>query len=109
MNNTMFTIITIVIIAVVTFILRSLAFFAFPEGKEIPRVVQKLGTTLPYGIMAFLVVYCLKDTVVTAHPYGIPEAIALVLTAGLQAWRRNSLLSVLIGTAGYMIMVQFIF
>lgn len=109
MNKTLYTIITIAIIAVVTLLLRSFAFIAFPEGKEIPKFVKRLGKTLPYGIMAFLVVYCLKDTAVLSYPYALPEIISVALVAGLQVWHRNSLLSVLLGTICYMVLVQFVF
>lgn len=109
MSNTMFSVITIAIVAGVSLLLRSFAFIAFPSGKKIPRFIEKLGDTLPYGIMAFLVIYCLKDITPLAYPYGIPEVISVLLVAVLQIIRRNSLLSVLLGTICYMLLVQFIF
>ena len=38
-----------------------------------------------------------------------PQAIAVAVTAGLHLWRKNTLLSVLGGTAVYMLLVQFVF
>ena len=56
-----------------------------------------------------LVVYCLKDTVLTRAPFGAPELIAGLAVVGLQAWKRNSLLSILGGTMIYMVLVQAVF
>ncbi len=109
MNNTLYTFITVAIVSGVTILLRFFAFFAFPEGKEIPKVIKRLGDTLPYGIMAFLVIYCLKDIKILSYPYGIPELISVAVVAALQVWKRNSLLSVLVGTVCYMVLVQTVF
>lgn len=108
MNN-VHSLLIIAVIAVVTYILRGAAFVLFPKGKEIPQFVQKLGSVLPYGIMGLLVVYCLKDVSVVSAPHGIPELIAVLAVVILQALKRNSLLSVLLSTILYMLMVQFIF
>lgn len=107
--NITFSVITVAIVAAVTLLLRSFPFFAFPKGSEIPPIITRLGEVLPYGIMGFLVVYCLKDTVVLSYPYALPQIISVVLCAALQAWRKNSLLSVLAGTACYMFLVQAVF
>ena len=64
---------------------------------------------LPPAIIGMLVIYCLKDTVVTAAPYGAPELIAALCVVGLQVWRRNSLVSILSGTVVYMLLVQLVF
>ncbi len=108
-SHTLHTLLTVAIVSVVTILLRSFAFIAFPNGKKIPAVIEKLGNTLPYAIMSFLVIYCLKDIVPTVYPHGIPELISVLFVAVLQIWRRNSTLSVLAGTALYMILIQFVF
>lgn len=109
MNKTLFSLISVAIIAVITYFIRSLAFIAFPKGKEIPMAVRRLSNTLPYGIMGLLVVYCLKDTSILLYPYGLPELISVALVVGLQAWKRNSLFSVLAGTVCYMILIRAVF
>ena len=40
---------------------------------------------------------------------GLPEAIALAAVAGSYLWKRNSILSVVLGTVLYMFLVQSIF
>ena len=64
---------------------------------------------LPAAIIGMLVVYCLKDTVVTSAPFGAPELLAGLAVVSLQAWKRNSLLSILGGTILYMVLVQAVF
>ena len=56
-----------------------------------------------------LVVYCLKDIAPSVRPFGIPELIAAACVAGVQVWKRNSLISILAGTLIYMILVQLVF
>ena len=95
--------------AVVTILLRFLPFLIFRKGRPIPAYVAYLGDVLPQAIIGMLVIYCLKDTVVTAAPFGAPEAIAALSVVALQVWRRNSLVSILSGTVVYKLLVQLVF
>jgi branched-subunit amino acid transport protein AzlD len=61
---------------------------------------------MPAGIMLILVAYLLRAVTVFRPPYGIPEAIALSATIGLQLWRRSGALSILGGTALYVVLVN---
>ena len=45
----------------------------------------------------------------SVHPFGIPELIAVTCVAGVQVWKRNSLISILTGTVIYMVLVQMVF
>lgn len=100
---------TCAVAAVVTAALRFAPFLIFGKGKQTPPLVTYLGKVLPYAIMGMLVVYCLKDVHVTAAPYGIPELLGCLIVAGLHIWKRNTLLSIAVGTVSYMLMVQFLF
>ena len=103
---------TMVIILAVTLgtqITRWLPFLMFPENKQPPKVVLYLGRVLPPAMMGLLVVYSLRSTDLLGGSHGIPEAIAVAVTAGLHLWRRNTLLSILAGTACYMALVQLVF
>ena len=95
------------VMAAVTVLLRALPFLIF--RKKVPAYVTYLGKVLPPAIIGMLVIYCLKDTAVTAPPFGAPELIAGALVVLLQAWKRNALLSILGGTAAYMLLVQLVF
>lgn len=101
-------IITIAAIVFGTLVTRFLPFLIFPPTKKPPAYIQYLGTVLPYAVMGLLVVYCLKDAVFTSYK-GLPEVISIAITIILQAWRRNSLLSIAFGTVLYMFLVQKVF
>jgi branched-subunit amino acid transport protein AzlD len=46
---------------------------------------------------------------ITAAPHGLPEFISCALVAGLHLWKRNTLISIVGGTACYMLLVQLVF
>ena len=95
--------------AAVTALLRFAPFLIFGKGRKTPALVTYLGKVLPCAIMGMLVVYCMKDVAVTAWPHGIPELLGCAIVALLHIWKRNSLLSIGVGTVAYMLMVQFLF
>ena len=99
--------ILVAVMSAVTVLLRALPFLVF--RKKVPAYVTYLGRVLPPAIIGMLVIYCLKDTTVTAAPFGAPELIAGALVVALQAWKRNALLSILSGTAVYMLLIQLVF
>ncbi|MEG0077222.1 branched-chain amino acid transporter permease [Anaerorhabdus sp.] len=103
------TIIIIIVIALGTMITRFTPFILFPESKELPPIITFLGKTLPPSMMGLLVVYSLKSVTILQFPYGIPEAISLIVITILHLWKRNVLLSIGIGTLLYMILIQYIF
>ena len=97
----------VAVMAGVTMLLRFLPFLLF--RKQAPPYIVYLGEVLPSAIIGMLVVYCLKDTVMTRAPFGAPELIAGLSVVGLQVWKRSALLSILGGTVIYMILVQAVF
>ena len=97
----------VAVMAGVTVLLRFLPFLLF--RKKTPPYIIYLGKVLPAAIIGMLVIYCLKDVSLRAAPHGLPEGIAAVCVAGLQAWKRNSLLSILGGTVLYMALIQLVF
>lgn len=101
--------IIVVIIAVVTVLLRFLPFIVFSGKRKTPEIVTYLGKVLPCAIMGMLVVFCLKGVSPTVYPYGLPELISCVLVVVLHVWKRNTLLSIVGGTACYMVLLQLVF
>ncbi|MGO5051219.1 branched-chain amino acid transporter permease [Lachnospiraceae bacterium LCP25S3_G4] len=99
----------ILAVALTTFGTRVVPFLIFPQGKEIPKLIQYLGKVLTPAVIGMLVVYCLKSTVVIRYPFGMPEFIAVLTVVGLHIWKRNNLLSIGVGTVLYMVLVQFVF
>ena len=99
----------ILIIAAITFALRATPFILFSRTGTIPKVITYLGNVLPPAVMGMLIIYCLRNVSVLNVPFGIPELIAVVTVAVLHLWRKNNLLSILGGTAFYMVLIQFVF
>lgn len=109
MPKTLYVLVQILVIALVTAALRFLPFLVFPDGKKRPAYIMYLGKVLPYAVMGMLVVYCLKSTQILAWPHGLPELIAVPCVVGLHLWKKNTLLSIFGGTAIYMVLLQLVF
>ncbi len=104
MNSSSHAAVLVAVMAGVTMLLRFLPFLVFK--KKTPGYITYLGRVLPPAMIGLLVIYCLKDVRVTEAPFGVPELAASLLVILLQAWKSNSLLSILAGTVGYMLLVQ---
>lgn len=89
----------------VTMLTRFLPFLIFGEKGETPAVISYLGRVLPYAVMAMLVVYCLKGLDFSAPGSFVPELLCTALVAGLHAWKRDTLLSIGVGTIAYMLLI----
>ena len=94
----------ILTMSAVTVMIRALPFIVF--SKRTPAYITYLGKVLPSAIIGMLVVYCLKDVAPFAAPFGIPELAAALCVAGVQIWKRNTIFSILAGTAVYMLMIR---
>ena len=105
----MHDIILIAVMTLVTMATRFLPFLIFGEKRKTPAIITYLGQVLPFAIMGMLVVYCLKDVAWLEAPFGAPEILGCAIVAALHLWKRNTLLSIGVGTAAYMLMVQLIF
>ena len=103
------SLIIIAAVALATMITRLLPFALFPDNRETPKYIEYLGKVLPYAIMGFLIIYCLKGVSLVSSPFGIPEAIAILFVVTLHLWKSNTLLSVAGGTVLYMLLVQAVF
>lgn len=97
----------ILVVSFVTIALRFLPFLVFRNNT--PQVILYLGKVLPYAIMGMLVVYCLKNVSFVDGSHGIPEAISIALVVLLHKWKHNTLLSILLGTIAYMLLIQMVF
>lgn len=106
MSNT-YIIAMIAVMSIVTMLLRFTPFLIF-GNRQTPAYIDFLGKYLPYAIMGMLVIYCLKNISFVSAPFGVPEIIAVLVTAGLHVWKRNTLISIICGTACYMILLQMI-
>lgn len=92
--------------ALTTMALRFLPFLVF--GNNTPKYISYLGKVLPTSIIALLVVYCLRDVSLITYPHGIPELIAGASVVIGQALKRNTVLSIILGTVIYMLLIRVI-
>lgn len=107
--NSSYTLIAILVVAAVTFGTRVAPFILFGKNKTTPRYIVYIGKYLPPAVIAMLIIYCLRNINLSEFPFGIPEAIGIVTVAILHMWKRNNLISIIGGTAMYMVAVQLIF
>ncbi len=92
----------IVVLALVTILIRFLPFLVL-KGRPTPAYIVYLGRVLPEASMAMLVVYCLKDTQWTSMGSIVPAIVGCLCVILTQACSKKTVLSVLLGTAVYMI------
>ena len=104
--NYMHSILIVAVVAIVTIALRFLPFFIFGGKRNTPEVILYLGKVLPYAIMGMLVIYCLRSIPTGSIKVGAAQLIACVTVVLLHLWKRNTLISIIGGTAVYMILVQ---
>ena len=94
----------IAVAAIVTLIIRAVPFVAFDGKREVPETVTYLGKVLPPAI-----IYCVKGINLFTGSHGIPELLSIAVVALLHIWKKNTLLSIAVGTILYMILVQVVF
>ena len=106
--TTLEQIVTILIAGFATVLTRFLPFVIF-KGKKIPKALDYLGFALPASVFGMLLVYCLKDTVVTSFPFALPAVLGLAVTSAIYLWKKNTLISIAAGTVFYMFLIQVVF
>lgn len=90
----------------ITFGLRALPFVIFHGKRKMPQSLIRLGQMLPAAIMAVLIIYCLKDGILAARTTGIAQLLAVLAVAITYKWKHNTMLSIVLGTAVYMLLIH---
>ena len=98
----------IAVVALVTALIRFLPFILFGNKRRVPPIVNRLGKTLPFAVMGMLVVYCLRNMSFSSVTAPLAEIIASLSVVLIHLWRRNTLLSIIVGTVCYMLLVQLV-
>ena len=101
-----YTLAAILVSVACTLSLRALPFLIFTKNRPMPEWLRRLGKTLPMAIMAVLVVYCLKDIPAQPIKAGVPQLLGVAIVALTYRWKRNTLLSIALGTVGYMLLIH---
>lgn len=104
-----YILLVIAVSALVTAAIRFLPFLIFNGSRSTPPIIDKLGKTLPYAIMAMLVVYCLKGVSFASLAGFVPSLLACAIVVLLHVLKRNTLVSIVGGTVIYMLLVQLVF
>ena len=107
MGKTGYLILVCAGVGVLSWCLRALPFLMFGRKGEPPKIVAYVGRVLSPAAIAMLVVYCYAGYAQgCARTCLVPELVAGAVTAALQLWRRNPLVSILAGTAIYMALMR---
>jgi branched-subunit amino acid transport protein AzlD len=104
-SDTPYLIAAVMIAATITFALRALPFTVI-EPLRGSRLARQLAVRMPAGLMLILVVYLLRDVPAEAPSAAVVSVVAVLLVAGLHWWRSNALLSIVTGTAFYVLAVN---
>jgi len=104
--STGYLIAVLAIVFWITLALRTLPFAALRTIRSSP-MVQELSTWMPVGILAILAATALRGTIAAA-PHAAPfAAVAIAVTIAVHlAFGRRTILSVGIGTAVYVILIN---
>ena len=95
----------VVVSAAVTWALRALPFAVLAPMRD-SAVIKYLSVHMPLGVMVMLAIYTLRGA---PGADGLRVAwlvIGVLVTAGLHLWRRQALLSILVGTATYVTLMS---
>lgn len=104
MESSAYLLTFIVVAALATFLTRLLPFVLLYRWAEHP-LLKHLGRYLPPVLMVLLLMYALKDALVTGERL-LPSLVALAVVAILHVMWRNPLVSILSGTGLYMFLTQ---
>ena len=109
-GKTLYVIIVIAAVGVLSWLIRALPFLLFGRGGEPPKVVAYVGRVLSPAAIAMLVVYCyagyVRDRPPLEHMGMLAELVAGAATVALH-WRwRCPPLSIAVGTILYMLLIR---
>lgn len=92
--------------SIVTIAVTAFSFVLFRGGRSMPDWMKRLGQILPSAIMAVLIVYCLKGAKSNLFGTGIPGIAAVLVVAVSYKWKHNTFISIIAGTAVYLVMLR---
>ena len=105
MSDVMRLFLMLCIAGAIMLLFRALPFVLFGK-REIPGSILYLGRVLPMAVMCILVLYCIKDISFSSAGGFVPYTVSLAVVAGVHIWKRSTALSILAGTACYMLLIR---
>jgi branched chain amino acid efflux pump len=104
--STSYVVAALTIVFTITFALRAVPFAALRTLRT-STMVQQLSVSMPVGILAILAVTALHSTIAAEPRASLHALLAVAVTAGVHlACGRRTILSVGIGTALYVVLVN---
>lgn len=106
MDSTAYILAFIAVATAATFATRVIPFLFLSRHHEHPLLIY-IGRYLPAAVMALLVmVFLIRSGSWTAPAFGTDALVPCAIVILLHLWRRNALLSIVAGTAIYMVIQQ---
>ena len=105
-NHVLHDVLLVAVTVLCTQCTRVLPFVLFGAKRTLPPSVIYLGRALPAAIIATLVVYCLKDVRFESFAQGPAALLSAALVAVLHWYKKNTLLSITLGTVCYMFLIR---
>ncbi len=105
MDDTQYLLAVTIVAAGVTWGLRALPFAILApirSSKLLPYVAERI----PIGVMVILTVYTLRHVNVIDPASVVPAMLGVVVTTVLHLWKANVLLSIVGGTASYVLLIS---
>ncbi len=113
------TFLILILLSLSVMITRFLPFLVFGRKGQTPKIIDYLGKVLPAAMMGLLVIYCFKDYDFPANIDAVFSSeflrsdffagcIAGIATAVIHLIKRNTILSIVLGTVLYMILINFL-
>lgn len=94
----------LIVTSLITLLIRALPFF-FGDKFKNSQFLRKFSNVLTPALIGMLVVYCLKDISFQDNS-GLASLICVGLCIITYIWKRKALLSIVIPTIVYMIMIN---
>lgn len=95
----------VLVSAAITWALRALPFAVLAPMRR-SRVVRYLSVHMPLGVMVMLSLYTLRGVPDSSASSNIAIGVALAVTVALHAWRKNALLSIVVGTCVHVVIAS---
>lgn len=105
LTNHRYLLIATLVMALATVIARALPFVLLYRFKHNPHL-QFIGRYLPPAVMLLLCIYCLRSAFLVPSREGFIALGCAALVALIHLWKRNALLSIGIGTAAYVALIN---
>lgn len=108
MSDSVYYVAAIVVAALVTFVLRLLP-FGMKAALAESRLIASLAVWIPLGAMVALALYALGKIDFSSATSAAPSLCAVVVTVAVHLWRRNFMLTLLLGTLTCVVLSNWVF